>query len=648
MTYPVTMHYVIPDTVSSNEYLKYRIHIIKRNFSLIGIPTLYYLVRDGKRDYLGETYSRVKYTGKDIAERYTNIRVSTVYNNHAILDILTDFLTPDIYDVNVFKDFILSPVVRQNMRFYSYESMPWGDGTRFFIHPKVKNTQLVWGYIDVDNKTGKINNYVLEGRYNMVHFVLSASMGTDEWHSLLPSHCKINADMHITGNHIVAEYSKYFNLQETLPDSIHNSMDVKRIETLRPEPLSTQEQYILNQYETDNQINEVVVLSNPQKAQRRKKIKHILWDIIGDKALNSIHADLGNEKQGHLKIGPIFNPLYFGYTRGKGIIYKFDTKGNYSFTKNSSINFRTKMGYSFKQKHLYYKIPINYIFNSRRNGYIHFEFGNGNRITNSKVLDEIKNERNDSINWDNMHLDYFKDMKLQLSVNYDVLKDMLGVQGGVTMHRRTGVNRDGLKAAGKPDRYNSSAPFVQLQFRPFGDKGAIYTAEYERSIKGLLNTDVSYERMEFDFQYIHKMECSRNLQMRCGTGFYTNRSHGDYFLDYHNFQENYIPNGWNDEWTGEFEMLNSNWYNASKYYFRANLTFESPLLILSFCPIIGNVIEKERIYASTLAVHNLWPYTEIGYGFVNKFFSMGLFCGIAPHNFEGIGMKFGFELFNNW
>ena len=84
--------------------------------------------------------------------------------------------------------------------------------------------------------------------------------------------------------------------------------------------------------------------------------------------------------------------------------------------------------------------------------------------------------------------------------------------------------------------------------------------------------------------------------MRIGTGFYLHRHHKAYFLNYENFKENNIPGGWNDDWSGEFELLRSDNYNASNYYIRANFTYESPLLLLSWLPLVGNYMETERIY----------------------------------------------------
>lgn len=189
---------------------------------------------------------------------------------------------------------------------------------------------------------------------------------------------------------------------------------------------------------------------------------------------------------------------------------------------------------------------------------------------------------------------------------------------------------------------------VELRFRPWGMNGPIFTADYERSIKDLLRANISYERYEFDAQYKRRMTGLRTLQMRVGTGFYTRRGSNWIFLDYTNFHDNNIPGGWNDEWANEFELLNSNWYNASKYYVRANLTYETPLLIAARLPLVGRLIEKERIYVNTLSVSRMSAYAEYGYGFATRLFSIGMFLAQKNGHFDGFGCKFGLELFRSW
>ena len=109
-----------------------------------------------------------------------------------------------------------------------------------------------------------------------------------------------------------------------------------------------------------------------------------------------------------------------------------------------------------------------------------------------------------------------------------------------------------------------------------------------------------------------------------------------------------LPNGWDDDWTGQFQLLSRNWYNASDYYLRGHVSYESPLLMLSWMPWIGRYIETERIYLSTLSIEHTRPYTEIGYGFTTRFVSIGLFASFLKTQYQEIGCKFTFELFRKW
>lgn len=440
-----------------------------------------------------------------------------------------------------------------------------------------------------------------------------------------------------------------FNLCSPIPDTIRSSYSGALMDSLRPLPLSSNEYLLLQEYDSIRHPHKTTpgeAVAEP-KEKKRNLWKYIFWDVIGSNALHKISTTFGENNKGRLRIGPIFNPLYFGYSHNKGVVYKFKSTLNYVFNENRTLSTALRAGYSFKEKQLYFDIPITFNFNLRRNGNITLEFANGNRITNSAILNEIKHMKADSIKWDQLNLDYFKDTHLSLSANYDVIEHKLGLKGGFILHKRSAVDKAGFKLAGKQATYHSLAPFLKITYRPFTDDvPLILSGDYEHGMKAL-SGEISYDRFEFDGQYLYSMPCMRSLRMRTGMGFYTSKGKDDYFLDYSNFRENYIPDAWDDN-AGNFELLNSNWYNASSYYFRTNITYSSPLLLLSYVPIIGKITENERIYLSTLAVKSLHPYVETGYGFTNRFFSLGCFVGFSTTHFEGFGLKFGLELFNNW
>ena len=189
---------------------------------------------------------------------------------------------------------------------------------------------------------------------------------------------------------------------------------------------------------------------------------------------------------------------------------------------------------------------------------------------------------------------------------------------------------------------------IEWQWRPKGWDGPYITLCWERGIKKFLNGDINYEQWELDGQWILKPTKLDAVQMRMGTGFYTRKDGYAYFLDYSNFRANNIPGGWNDDWSCEFELLGSDEYNISNWYVRSNLTYETPILVVSHLPWVGKFVEMERIYLSCLGARKLHPHLEVGLGFTTRLFSMGLFVSHRNGKFKEWGCKFGFELFRRW
>lgn len=322
-----------------------------------------------------------------------------------------------------------------------------------------------------------------------------------------------------------------------------------------------------------------------------------------------------------------------------------DIGARYIFAPDRYITFTPRLGYNFKIKKFYFNAPLRYTFDAKRNGWVELTWANGNRITNSSVLEIIQEENRDTIDFSSLNLDYFDDEMVSLSGNMQITKH-LEMALGFVYHLRSAVNRHEMEQLGKPSEYRSFAPMVTLTFRSHPE-GPTFTANYERGLTNILQSNIKYERWEFDASFKKVLHSLRKYNLRAGGGFYTNKS-TDYFVDFANFHDNYIPGGWDDDWTGDFQLLNSQWYNASKYYFRTNVSYESPLLLVTWIPLIGKYIETERIYANFLQIEHTRPYTEIGYGLTNRYFSIGLFASFLNGSFNEFGSKFSFELFRRW
>lgn len=631
------------DGIHTNVYVRYHLKTERRNFTLMAVPSMYAVSR-GRREYAGESYSTLYIMDNRIKRAVRRINIGTIPRHKTAMETVMKYLTPDVYAVTMLDNQLLSPFNRHNVGLYRYVVTRLTAGrAEIVFRPRRRNTQLISGSAIVDGVTGRIVRIEFRGEYDMVRFRVSAVMGSSGLRSLMPKTCDIEAVFRFMGNRISSTYHSVFDNPVSLPDTVVGSHDERLMAEVRPEPLPPDMRRVYAAANADRRIE----TAEPDGGKEEGKVwKKVLWDSFGDYVVNKTSGRFGADGRGAFRISPVLSPLYLGYSGRRGLTYKVELNGSYRFSESSDVSLGFDGGYSFKQQQFYFKVPLRFNFNRRRGGFVGVEVGNGNRITNSDIVDQVKNESLDSLDWEGMNLDYFKDFYVKLVGNYD-LSDKWSVQPGLVFHRRSAVDYGGFELAGRPAVYYSFAPSLQVQFRPAGWEGPVLTTDYERGVKAG-KADMEYERFELDLSWKKRLRTLRSLSLRVGAGLYTSKSRESYFLDYVNFREENIPGGWNDDWTGEFQLLDGNWYNASEYYARANVTYESPLMLLSRIPFVGRLMEMERVYANALVVERLYPYVECGYGFTNRFFSMGVFVAARNDGFAGIGCRFGFELFRDW
>ena len=136
------------------------------------------------------------------------------------------------------------------------------------------------------------------------------------------------------------------------------------------------------------------------------------------------------------------------------------------------------------------------------------------------------------------------------------------------------------------------------------------------------------------------------MSLRLGGGCYifNNRNR---FLDFNKFRDNNLQDHWNDKWTSDFQLIDRRWYNASDYYIRNNITYESPFIVASLLPLAGRHVRMERLYVNNLIVEDFHPYTELGYGFATKAFSFATYVSFMNGKYNSIGCRFSLELYSS-
>lgn len=625
--------------VQNNVYTKFRFNVEKRNPTLWLIPTMYVLAK-GQREYIRESYNKVTFNHTHDCDISCQLLSGTIRRNRNAMPTLVDFATPKLYQIALYNGYMLSPFNKVNRRLYHFVQKEQADGTtRLDFRPKVYNTQLLNGYAIVDSKTGRIITTLLNGEFDMISFRTEIQQDAESTHTLIPAKCTTAATFRFIGNRITAVFDTHYNCQQSLPDSIQSLSSREMMDSIRPVPLSETDKQIYQSYDERNQ--QITAVSDTTR-QRRRLLKKIFWDTIGDNLVTPLAAE---SDHAYLRLSPIINPLYLSYSESHGLRYKMRLRSRYTFSPHRYLTLNPTFGYNFRQRQFYFTAPLRMTYNPKRNGYAEIVYGNGNRISNSTVMDVINHEHQDTINFDDTDMDKFMDYHLSVFNNIMVF-DWLDIEGGFIYHLRSAINKGLMRQYGMPTEYRSFAPMIGLKITPWKE-GPLLSIDWERGMKGVNRSNLDYERWEFDASWKYRIPGLRVMNFRAGGGFYTNKEQ-NFFVDFANFRDKNLPEGWDDDWSGNFQLLRSRVYNESDYYIRGNVSYESPMLLATRVPYLGKYIEKERFYVSSVLLSNSRPYYELGYGFTNRYISVGAFASFRNAHFERAGIEVDFELFRRW
>lgn len=697
----------IVDSYKAELYIKGRANIRKKNHILRFIPSMFRM-RKGVREYMMETYSDLHFTAPNIYDQKIKASVGTASEFWELDGRLPEYFHINIYSSSLLYDKLLSPLAPNAKKFYTYRVdtvMGENHDLRYKIRfmPKSKSFQLVGGYMIVSDNVWSVREIRFAGRSEMLRFNNLVRMGeVGEADEFLPVHYDIEATFKFLGNVIDGNYTavldyksivqrnpaqlqrgdgkSVYDLSESYTlrsDTNASQRDTTYFNEIRPIPLSSHEEALYQDY---------FLRRDTLLWKKKPKNKNLeFWGQIGDALISRYTVDLA--KMGSVRCSPLINPFLLSYSGKNGFSYRQEFKYNRLFTGDRLLRIVPRIGYNFKKHEFYWRVRGDFDYWPRKRAALHIDFGNGNRIYSSDVLDDLKAIPDSLFDFNQIHLDYFNDLYLNIRHSWEIING-LTLEVGLSMHRRTEVERSKfvpnypvmppVMSARKtssggssfipnfdPDilnkfrhTYNSFAPRVSVSWTPgqyyymSGDrkvnlhsKYPTFSVDWERGISGILNSSGSYERVEVDVQHQIPLGLMRDLYWRFGWGAFTNQKEL-YFVDFANLRRSNLPMGWSDDIGGVFQLLDGRWYNSSRKYLRAHVTYEAPFLLLRHLMKYTQYVLNERLYLNALAVPHLKPYIEVGYGIGTHIFDFGLFASFANWKYQEIGCKFTFELFN--
>jgi hypothetical protein len=362
--------------------------------------------------------------------------------------------------------------------------------------PKSKSFQLVGGYLIVSDNVWSVREMRFSGRNEMVRFNNLVKMGnvgdSDEF---LPLQYDVDATFRFLGNVVDGTYEAVLDykniIQKTSGSDIRRSVkkskydlsdsytlrtdtnaylrDTAYFKTLRPIPLTPHEETLYQDF----------FLRRDTLARKKKPVNKNLefWGQIGDALISRYTVDL--DKLGSVRCSPLINPFLLSYSGKHGISYRQEFKYNRIFTGDRLLRIVPRIGYNFKEKEFYWRVRSDFDYWPRKRAALHLEFGNGNRIYSSKVVEKIKDIPDSLFNFDDLHLDYFNDLFFELNHSVEVTNGFF-IKAGVTVHQRDAVKPSTiiiLQPGGESDgsldliselktRYISFAPRLQLEWTP--------------------------------------------------------------------------------------------------------------------------------------------------------------------------------------
>lgn len=694
----------IVESYKAELYIKGWVNIRKKNHILRYIPSMF-RIKKGVREYMMETYSDLHFTAPNIYDQKVKASVGTASEFWELDGRLPEYFHINIYASTLLYDKLVSPLAPNAKKFYTYRIdtvMGEQHNLQYKIRfiPKSKSFQLVGGYMVVSDNVWSVREIRFAGRSEVMRFNNLVKMGevgdSDEF---LPQQYDVDATFRFLGNVIDGSYEAVLNYKNILQKSpakirkpsVKNKYDLSESYTLRTDTnaflrdtayFNQLRPLPLNQHEK-NLYQDFFLRRDTSVWKKKPKNKNLeFWGQIGDALISRYTVDL--DKLGSVRCSPLINPFLLSYSGKHGISYRQEFKYNRFFTGDRLLRIVPRIGYNFKEKEFYWRIRSDFDYWPQKRAALHLDVGNGNRIYSSDVLDDLKAIPDSLFNFNLIHLDYFKDLYLNVRHSWEIVNG-LTLDVGISMHRRTEVERSQFvpnypimppvtrnNTGGSSffpnfdpsilnkfrHTYNSFAPRVRLSWTPGqyyymnGDrkinlhsKYPSISVDWERGISGVLHSSGAYERIEVDLQHHVSLGLMRDVYWRLGWGQFTNQKEL-YFVDFANLTRSNLPLGWNDDIGGVFQLLDGRWYNSSRKYLRGHLTYEAPFLLLRHLMKYTQYVLNERLYFNALAVPHLKPYLEVGYGIGTHIFDFGLFASFANWKYNEIGCKFTFELFN--
>lgn len=659
-------------------YIKGKSEILKQNILMRLAHHLFPVDRKNK-EMIFEIVSHSQYNApNNYLHDLKAINGNCIPNKAKQKEVLS-FLNLNVYSPTIYNEGVIMPVAKEAFRFYNFELIDYKvvDSLKIYkisFMPKRWSQKLLCGYLYITDQNWRIDKIDVNGRFSFAEFNLVMSFGRNYSDFILPQKADLFLRYNVLGNAIASTYHTSFQYKTVLLNIEKEKKGKKKSKATNYDltayyQVSSDTVPFITDNSYWNQKRDIPLTQEEEKSYKKVPIttlkendtSHFEKSLkITEKLTNTVNLNYNTTR---LKYSGFLNPFQLGYSGRNGITYKQKIRLSKTFDKDRQIRFQPEIGFLFKRKEIYYRVTGEWEYLPEKLGSLSLSAGNTNQSYSSKITNEINQHLKDSaFNFDNLNLEYFNHHYIELR-NQIELFNGFKLTTEVSYHRRKPENKSAINPGDEVneiinDNYHDFIASIGVSYTPKqyywrdGHRKEIlysyyptFSIEYGRAIPGIWKSTGNYGRIEADIHQSIRLGLARRFNYHVSGGFFTAQK-STYFADFHYFTRRNFPESWNEEFGGVFYQLKREWFNAANKYVQAHVMYESPFILFQlFKPKASKHILSERFYLSQLWLPVKPSYTELGYGIGNHIFNVAVFVGFDKWNFDSIGAKFAFELF---
>lgn len=533
------------------------------------------------------------------------------------------------------------------------------------FEPIRKHHTMLSGILVIDSTKYEVIGFEAEGRIDLAKFETRVLFRPDSTlHQILPYLSETKIHYHYAGTRGTNTFNTLYKYK-----SMHTLDEVKAIRPRNYNLTSTYETLDMDEADFDT-IRPILlsprvdsILYTPEVVEPRQHNKKPAIFTFSEHMVEG--GRFGDENNRLRLYGPL-DPATFAYDRINGFSLNERMRWNVVFRDESTFNFSAKLGYAFKINELRYQLRADWTFLPKIRQGLTASFERSNTGFSNKYIEQINEalkQKKDTIDFYGLGIDYFQHYELRMEHHTEIFTG-LNIFTGLQYNYRRPVKHGKMASSAEhreelaTQHFSDFAPFIRLEWTPrqyyyFEGRRKIYIdgntptfiLEATKAIPGVWGANSNYGRVEFDVSQNIPAGSKRHIAYRLGTGAFFHQD-GEYFINYHYFKRNFYPTTWLDNKIGgTFQLLDEHWFSSSPSYMRAHLMFETPYgLIHKTFKSLSKYVIKERTYLSLLSAEGKKFYSELGYGFANNYFNIGVFIGFRDTDIYKVGAKVRIEL----